>query len=124
MKPIDQIQFKPQTIDIFKNIVTGNIVKMHDLAILNPLAKAYTLCGDSRNISENFSKIDSRILCDGKANLVVSSPPYGDHKTTVAYGQFSRFSSLWLDLPKERALSVDKIGLGGKHRLLFDDLGF
>ena len=42
MKPIDQIQFKPQTIDIFKNIVTGNIVKMHNLAILNPLAKAYT----------------------------------------------------------------------------------
>ena len=123
MKPIDQIQFNPQTIDIFKNIVTDNIVKMHDLSILNPLAKAYTLCGDSRNISENFSKIDSSILCDGKANLVVSSPPYGDHKTTVAYGQFSRFSSLWLDLPKERALSVDKIGLGGKHKLLFDDLG-
>ena len=58
-----------------------------------------------------------------KLILLSHLPPYGDHKTTVAYGQFSRFSSLWLDLPKERALSVDKIGLGGKHRLLFDDLG-
>ncbi|MDI1495112.1 MAG: DNA methylase [Cenarchaeum symbiont of Oopsacas minuta] len=123
MRPMDQIQFKPQTIDIFKNIVEANITKMHNLAILDPSAKAYTLCGDSRNIDENFSKIDSDVLCNDKVNLVVSSPPYGDHKTTVAYGQFSRFSSLWLDLPKEQALSVDKIGLGGRPRLLFDDLG-
>ncbi|MDI1495062.1 MAG: DNA methylase domain-containing protein [Cenarchaeum symbiont of Oopsacas minuta] len=123
MLPTDQTTFKPQTIDIFKNIVTDNIVKMNNLVNSKPSAKAHVLCGDSRDISKNFSKLDSDVLCDDKAHLVVSSPPYGDHKTTVAYGQFSRFSSLWLDLPKERVLSVDKIGLGGKHKMFFDDLG-
>lgn len=31
-----------------------------------------------------------------KVDLVITSPPYGDSKTTVAYGQFSSFSLQWL----------------------------
>ena len=42
---------------------------------------------------------------------VVTSPPYGDSRTTVAYGQFSRLSSQWLEL--EEYESVDKKSLGG-----------
>lgn len=33
-----------------------------------------------------------------KADLIITSPPYGDSRTTVAYGQFSRLSSQWLNL--------------------------
>ncbi len=46
-------------------------------------------------------------------NLVITSPPYGDSHTTVAYGQFSRLSAEWLGLPNAR--KVDKIAMGG-HR--------
>jgi len=46
-------------------------------------------------------------------NLVVTSPPYGDSRTTVAYGQFSRLSMQWLDIDGPRSRSVDKKSLGG-----------
>lgn len=45
-------------------------------------------------------------------DIVLTSPPYGDSKTTVAYGQFSRFSSEWLSL--KNANEVDKLSMGGK----------
>lgn len=48
-------------------------------------------------------------------DLVVTSPPYGDSHTTVAYGQFSRLSLQWLGLPDEEAKSVDARALGGKR---------
>ncbi|WP_295162465.1 hypothetical protein [uncultured Brachyspira sp.] len=31
-------------------------------------------------------------------NIVLTSPPYGDSKTTVAYGQFSFFANIWLGI--------------------------
>lgn len=45
-------------------------------------------------------------------DLVLTSPPYGDSRTTVAYGQFSRLSSQWLDL--DNIASLDNSLLGGK----------
>lgn len=47
-------------------------------------------------------------------DLMVTSPPYGDSQTTVAYGQFSRLCLQWLGLPCEEAKSVDARALGGK----------
>ena len=44
-------------------------------------------------------------------DLIVTSPPYGDSKTTVAYGQFSRLSSQWLGY--ENANRVDNVLMGG-----------
>lgn len=49
----------------------------------------------------------------GGYNLVITSPPYGDSHTTVAYGQFSRLSAEWLGLPNAR--KVDRLAMGG-HR--------
>jgi DNA modification methylase len=48
-------------------------------------------------------------------DLVVTSPPYGDSKTTVAYGQFSRLSLQWLGLPWEEARDIDNRSLGGRR---------
>ncbi len=45
-------------------------------------------------------------------DLVVTSPPYGDSRTTVAYGQFCRLSSQWLGYTK--ASRVDAMLMGGK----------
>jgi site-specific DNA-methyltransferase (cytosine-N4-specific) len=46
-------------------------------------------------------------------DLLLTSPPYGDARTTVAYGQFSRLSLQWLGLWRE---DLDRISLGGHHR--------
>ena len=45
-------------------------------------------------------------------DLIITSPPYGDSRTTVAYGQYSRLSSQWMDF--EDAGSVDKNLMGGQ----------
>ena len=47
-------------------------------------------------------------------NIIVTSPPYGDFKTTVAYGQFSRLSLQWLGFRGEN-LETDLKSLGGKN---------
>jgi hypothetical protein len=53
-----------------------------------------------------------------KIDLILTSPPYGDSKTTVAYGQFSRLQSQWLDLIKTKQNgsieNIDSTLLGGK----------
>lgn len=54
-----------------------------------------------------------------KANsidCIITSPPYGDSRTTVAYGQFSRLSAQWIDVfddPND-ASGVDNELLGGR----------
>jgi len=114
-------QFAPKPIDIFKIIANDNIDKMSNLVSSNPTGTAYPVLGDSRNIRSSFKKFGS-ILNDEKVDLMITSPPYGDHKTTVAYGQFSRHSGHWLDLPDEQVLHIDKNGLGGRTYADMDDL--
>ncbi len=53
---------------------------------------------------------------DESVDLIITSPPYGDSRTTVAYGQFSRLSAQWIDVfddPND-ASGVDNELLGGK----------
>ena len=47
-------------------------------------------------------------------DLIITSPPYGDSQTTVAYGQFSRLSADWIGLEDSR--KVDRISMGGSQR--------
>jgi hypothetical protein len=57
-------------------------------------------------------------LEDNNVSLLLTSPPYGDSQTTVAYGQFSRLSLQWLGLPH----NVDKQSLGAAPAFLEKDL--
>lgn len=50
-------------------------------------------------------------LLDESVDLVVTSPPYGDSHTTVAYGQFSRLSNEWLG--HKNAVQIDRNLMGG-----------
>ncbi len=56
-------------------------------------------------------EIPNTLFPKGSVDIVVTSPPYGDSRTTVAYGQFSRLSSEWLNL--EGARAVDRSLMGG-----------
>ena len=62
---------------------------------------------------------DSRILNPqvrkNSAQLVLTSPPYGDSRTTVAYGEFSRLSLEVLDLGNKKYEPLDSKLLGGKR---------
>ena len=64
----------------------------------------------------SFNTVESipkEVIQDNNVDLIVTSPPYGDSRTTVAYGQFSRLASQWLDL--ENPSNVDKELMGGKR---------
>jgi len=62
--------------------------------------------------------IPKKVVPDNSIDLVLTSPPYGDSTTTVAYGQFSALSNQWLGfLDNGRAL--DKELMGGKRRKKF-----
>jgi len=56
-------------------------------------------------------------IADNQVDLVVTSPPYGDSHTTVAYGQFSRLSLQWLGYDHRIGQMVDRKSLGGKAGL-------
>ena len=74
---------------------------------------------NSRPILANSeNKIPSNI----KYDLVVTSPPYGDSGTTVAYGQYTSFGSEWvngLDIHngKRQSYQIDRECLGKKGKL-------
>ncbi len=55
--------------------------------------------------------IPSNILKKGSVDMIVTSPPYGDSRTTVAYGQFSRWANEWFDFPN--AKNLDNLLMGG-----------
>jgi site-specific DNA-methyltransferase (cytosine-N4-specific) len=58
-------------------------------------------------------------VADNSADIVITSPPYGDHDTTVAYGQFSQDPAIVAgEHSYEEMKAVDKTGLGGSNRKL------
>ena len=52
------------------------------------------------------------------ADIVVTSPPYGDSGTTVAYGQFSWLSNVWLGLDDRAPGALDREKKGGRKSSL------
>ncbi len=62
----------------------------------------------------NFNSVNSipkEIIPDESVDIIITSPPYGDSRTTVAYGQYSRLANQWMGI--KDASSVDKNLMGG-----------
>ena len=55
----------------------------------------------------------------GKYDAVLTSPPYGDSRTTVAYGQFSTFANEWIGFPDPRKIDAQLMG-GKKVKTLYN----
>lgn len=66
-----------------------------------------------------INNIPKEILEEESVDLIITSPPYGDSRTTVAYGQFSRFANEWLNY--ENAAKVDGTLMGSnKNKEIID----
>jgi DNA modification methylase len=69
---------------------------------------------DSKTATENGEDA----VAENSADIVITSPPYGDHQTTVAYGQFSQDPAIIAnDCGYDEMKNVDKTGLGGSYSL-------
>lgn len=106
--------YNPNVLQIFKEKALNNIEQMSDF---------YKSAKKNKTIILNEDTRKKTSIADNSVNLIVTSPPYGDSRTTVAYGQFSRLSLQWLGYDKKTVTDVDKISLGGatpktlKHKL-------
>jgi len=89
----------------FYEISQRNITLLSDFYKRNP-PKAASIELEERNV------LDSPSLESENVDVIITSPPYGDSKTTVAYGQFSRLSLRWLEIGER----VDRASLGGRAK--------
>ncbi|MYE07919.1 MAG: hypothetical protein F4X95_04125 [Oligoflexia bacterium] len=92
--------FYPDVFELyFKNL--DKILNTY-IEIYLPLLKKQKFCFYSKEFIHEKNKYDA----------VLTSPPYGDSRTTVAYGQFSTLSNEWIGFPNPR--KIDSQLMGGK----------
>lgn len=98
--------FKPDVFRLFEEKVIRNIRGLQQYNTVQSEAIARIFDFNTSN------GIPSDILLDGTVDMVVTSPPYGDSRTTVAYGQFSRWANEWFGY--EEARQLDNLLMGGR----------
>ncbi len=95
--------YAPNVLKVFEKTTRSNIKGM----------KEYSKVRTNTKVEPKlFSSMNELPIKENSIDLIVTSPPYGDSKTTVAYGQFSRLALQWLDY--EDIISLDNKLLGGK----------
>ncbi len=98
----------PNVLELFKRRAELNMKGMAEFyQDVDRTTWAKVIYGDSSK--DNGIKAQS-------IDCIVTSPPYGDSRTTVAYGQFSRLSAQWIDIfdNPDDAPGVDNELLGGR----------
>ncbi len=97
-------KFNPEPIKLYKEIILRN------LNILESIN--YSRNTKIKLFNESVINLADHKELKNTIDIVVTSPPYGDSHTTVAYGQFSRLANEWLKYDSPG--SLDKRLLGGK----------
>lgn len=111
MPPSKVDQFEPDVIKTFTTILNRNIEKMN----LFDIVCANVGVDSSISIFQNNAATLEDVP-NNSVDLVITSPPYGDSRTTVAYGEYSRLSLQWLDLfelSEKEIMRIDKTLMGG-----------
>lgn len=99
IKPEEMLHFNP---DVF-GVYFDKLNKVIDI-----YEKYYLPKINDAKIEISYSKFPKK---ENEFDVVLTSPPYGDSFTTVAYGQFSMFSNQWFGIKYAR--QIDKMLMGG-----------
>jgi len=94
----------PNAFEEFNKKAICSIERMRDYAQMRQKCKTNIFFADCR---------EKTPVPGNKIDLIVTSPPYGDSRTTVAYGQFSRLALQWLGYDDKDTIAIDKTCLGG-----------
>lgn len=105
MSEQQRLKFAPRVLDLMVSKLKRNYRGMMELCNYRSASSVTVLNHNSVDGMPEFLGSDS-------IDIVVTSPPYGDSRTTVAYGQFSRLANQWLD--HGEASRVDQMLMGGK----------
>lgn len=126
----ESLDRKLDTISLFREQAIRNIEDL--LGFHTDLATVGHAANNSYNFSVNIALLDStrQLLASPDPagfDLLVTSPPYGDNKTTIPYGQHAFLPLQWIDLkdidPKVEAAwllttnEIDRRSMGGKFHV-------
>ena len=104
MSATSLLKHNPNTLEEFSKKLRSNVKRFEEFNNKSNKCKIILLDEDSR---------EKTSIPDHCVDIIVSSPPYGDSHTTVAYGQFSRLSLEFLGYEEKSVRSIDKVSLGG-----------
>jgi len=99
----------PQPIKIMQRKLNRNLAGAE--GFVSELSSGKTKYGSKVLSFNSVVEIPVDDVSPESVDIVITSPPYGDSHTTVAYGQFSRLSAAWLGLPNPA--QVDGLLMGG-----------
>jgi hypothetical protein len=102
MKSEDVLKFNPDVLGVYFDRL-NKVLDVYEYCYLPKLGKV--------QVSITYKPFPKQ---ENYFDAVLTSPPYGDSKTTVAYGQFSQFSNEWLGI--DYARQIDGLLMGGKHQ--------
>src|SRR5690606_35762074 len=109
-------RIKQEKIKDTENMVFAKYVN-HIESMINIIQKTENLTKKINPILSNSeNKIDSKL----KYDIVITSPPYGDSRTTVAYGEYSSFGIEWtedINIFGKVNYKVDKESVGKKGEI-------
>ncbi len=119
MAPAKVKLFDPDVIKEFSTVLNRNVEKTNSF---NEVCEEKNYRSNVVINRESAAALSS--ISDGSVDLVITSPPYGDSRTTVAYGEYSRLSLQWLglyNLSEKEIMGIDKSLMGGtKYRNGFE----
>lgn len=98
-------KWDPDTYKLFKEKVSRNIIGYKSYEEKN------THFSNSVYNFNSSTDLPNEFIKENSVDIIITSPPYGDSGTTVAYGQFSTLSNEWLGI--ENARKLDKKLMGG-----------
>lgn len=121
MSPADIKNHNVNSVELYKTKV------LELLDMLEHANEAYSKDTLTEIVLQNAKSLT--YLPDKKVDVVITSPPYGDSQSTVAYGQFSRLSLQWMSDLLYKYLNIcvenkncDSYLLGGKKSKVTVDL--
>ena len=107
---------------LFRKKLLSNILSVEEYNAKLKQNGHFKNTGVSIYLEDSVSGIGNYSPLEG-VDLVVTSPPYGDSGTTVAYEQFSWQTNVWLGLDRRPSSQLAKDMLGGMRAQEVNNLG-
>lgn len=120
IRPTTEIAALPAPIGVFERVLAENLERHERFA--SRLSEAKRLRNGKYSAKTTTLLRDSRLKVPGRHDLLITSPPYGDNRTTVPYGQHAYLPLSWIDLEDipgcdsevlRTTYEIDRRSLGG-----------
>ena len=100
--------YNPNPFELFDKKFKRNFKGLQSYNATMEIAPSVTICDFN-----STNGIPQELIDSESVDMIITSPPYGDSRTTVAYGQFSRWANEWFGFKNAKNIDNELMG-GGK----------